>query len=278
MSIGGTIPKPEPGSRAQTQLHGRIAAPENDLYRDAYHPGTAINGLHFDTANFGAYMPDSQAQENVRDFYETLDAVGNATAHSSTAVQRVAPISEREIDLVRQAKEANLKMKNDQYWTSQINPALPWTLTEVTKVRPDILEKRLNAIKQLSQYTLDYEILRHLGHGGDPRLAELQYMIDQGQMDHMPKSTVVERAATKFRHGNLSLWNILTAGTDSSVADGGKFADSRLYLARSGVDATYDGDKQANRPYMQPRFTRSLAQTFGQMARPQPILGVAPIP
>jgi hypothetical protein len=110
-------------------------------------------------------MPDSDAQEKARDFYETLDAVAAVpVADGARAVQRVAPISEREIAReVRQVREARLELKNDQNWTSQIDPALQWTLTEVTKVRPDILEKRLNAIKQLGQYTLDYEILRHLG-------------------------------------------------------------------------------------------------------------------
>lgn len=261
--IGQTI-HTTAGSRGHVQLDGQIDNPAINQYAAAYGPGVKpIEGLHYDTRNFGSYMPDSAAQENVRNFYETLDAVGQANNPQRNNVQRTAPITEREIDLVRQAKEANLKMKNDQYWTSQIDPALPWTLTEVTKVRPDILEKRLNAIKQLSQYTLDYEILRHLGHGGDPRLAELQYMIDQGMMDHMPKSTIVKDAEVKFHKSNFSIWNAFTPGTDKWPNER-SFSDHRLNLARSKIDKRYD---TIEGPFMVPAITRSLAQTFSEAGR-----------
>jgi hypothetical protein len=224
-----------------------------------------IPGLNFDTAQFDAYMPDSDAHEKARDFNETLDAVAAIpAANAAGAVQRIAPMSEREIDLVRHAKEAALKLKNDQYWTSQIDPALPWTLTEVTKVRPDILAKRLSAIQQLGQYTLDYEILRHLGHGGDPRLAELQYMIDQGMMDHMPRSTLVAAPLARFRTSNFSIWNAFTPGTDSAEASG-KFKDKRLNLARTAFDMRYADLPENNRPHISANPSRDLSQTFVNM-------------
>lgn len=217
-----------------------------------------IPGLNHRTTAFGAYMPDSDAHEKARDFYETLDAVGEAQV---TGIQRTAPVSEREIDLVRAAKEAALQMKNDQYWTAQIDPALPWTLTEVTKVRPDILEKRLNAIKQLSQYTLDYEILRHLGHGGDPRLAELQYMIDQGMMSHMPISTLVENPKEQFKAGQFSIFNVLNAGGDAHNT-GGKFADQGLMLARTGIDPRYMALPLSQRPHVVANPLRTTKAMF----------------
>ena len=240
---GGTITQTT-GSRTSIQNAAQRENPQINQYSAAFQgaEGDFIPGLHNKTKNFGSYMPDSAAQESARDFYETLEAVGQIPtprADNATEIIRTAPITEREIDLVRASKEANLKMKNDQYWTSQIDPALPWTLTEVAKVRPDILDKRINAITQLSQYTLDYEILRHLGHGGNPRLAELQYMIDQGQMEHMPKSTIVRQASTRFRHGQFSVWNAFTGGNDRNAT--GRFSDGRLNLARTGVDRRFDG-------------------------------------
>jgi hypothetical protein len=257
------------GNRTNTQVQNQARNPMINQYAARMKgDGVIIAGLHNDTMNFGSYMPDSDAQENVRNFYETLEAVGQ-TQEEGTGIKnirRVAPISDRELDLVRQAKEANLKMKNDQYWTSQIDPALPWTLTEVTKVRPDILEKRLNAIKQLSQYTLDYEILRHLGHGGDPRLAELQYMIDQGQMDHMPRSTLVEEATRKFQTSNFSIWNAFSSGSDRTGGDK-FFSDNHLSLARTRIDKRFDN---VSGPYMRPTLERSLAETLTGYAPRRP--------
>lgn len=260
-------------SRIQAQSRMQRANPRINTYStSAPTPESlqVIPGLSHGTTAFGAYMPDSDAAEKARDFYETLDAVAEVSAPNKKdetvgRVQRVAPITEREIDLVRAAKEANLKMKNDQYWTSQIDPALPWTLTEVTKVRPDILEKRLNAIKQLSQYTLDYEILRHLGHGGDPRLAELQYMIDQGMMDHMPKSTLVQNPKQEFKAGPYSIFGLIGAGTDAG--NNGKFKDNGLYLARTNIDPRYLAMAQNLRPRIQ-GDGHTLKDTFKGLRMP----------
>lgn len=210
-------------SRISKQNQIARELPRIDVYSQQGITGdaNAIPGLNYGTSAFGAYMHDSDAAQKAREFYETLDAVNEiqptATVPGTNKIPvvRTAPISEREIDLVRESKEAALQMKNDQYWTSQIDPALPWTLAEVTKVRPDILEKRLSAIKQLSQYTLDYEILRHLGHGGNPRLAELQYMIDQGMMSHMPRAMNVVNPKENFAAGTFSIWNVFNAGTDA---------------------------------------------------------------
>ena len=268
-----------PMSRLAAQQRVQQENPQIDVYSRAEPTAAslqAIPGLNFATKNFGAYMPDSDAHEKARDFYETLDAVGAVTPApgAAGAVLRTAPVSDREIDLVRAAKEATLKLKNDQYWTSQIDPALPWTLTEVTKVRPDILEKRLNAIKQLSQYTLDYEILRHLGHGGDPRLAELQYMIDQGMMSHMPVSTLVDDDAIgQFKASSFSIWNAFTPGTDSG-ANGGKFADRRLNLARTGIDPRYTRLGANARPHII-SGNRNISDIFREMA---PAAAAAPVP
>lgn len=265
-------------SRIAAQQRVQREYPEIDVYSRGQTENVGANGgpvtipgLNFGTTNFGAYMPDSDAHEKARDFYETLEAVAAVTEQQQdalgAAVQRVAPISEREIELVRASKEATLKMKNDQYWTSQIDPALPWTLTEVTKVRPDILEKRLNAIKQLSQYTLDYEILRHLGHGGDPRLAELQYMIDQGMMDHMPRSTLVENPRQQFRASNFSIWNVFNPGSDSFPGAPGMLSDQRLNLARTNIDPRYTALEPQARPHIIADPARNTLQTFTAFGR-----------
>jgi hypothetical protein len=263
-------------SRASAQQRVQREHPQIHVYsskRAQAIDNDTIPGLNFDTVNFGAYMPESDAHERARDFYETLDAVAAATPVPveprsgeplRMPVQRVAPVSDSEIAMVRAAKEATLQMKHDQYWTSQIDPALPWTLTEVTKVRPDILEKRLNAIKQLSQYTLDYEILRHLGHGGDPRLAELQYMIDQGMMDHMPRTALIKDPRGTFEKSNFSIWNVFNPGSDSNVHSS-KFNDQRLNLARTGIDDRYTRLNPAQRPHIEAQPKRSLSQTFSAL-------------
>ena len=132
-------------------------------------------------------------------------------------------------------------------------------------MRPDILEKRLNAIKQLSQYTLDYEIRRHLGHGGDPRLAELQYMIDQGMMNHMPRSILVGNPETQFRASPSSIWTAFNPGSDSAP-NSGKFRDQRLNLARTNIDMRYMRQPAENRPHIIADPQRSVRQTFTAMA------------
>lgn len=158
---------------------------------------------------FGQYRQDSEAKERLRTFYDTLQAVQEATPDDGAAPQRVAPISDAEIATMAEVKEIEKQKEWDAYWLAQCHPAQPWTMTEVAKVAPDLMARRIDTIKNLSQYQLDVNILKHIGHGGDPRLAHLQYMIDQGEMDHMPQMTLVQDQ--EFSAGPFSIFNLTSA-------------------------------------------------------------------
>lgn len=153
---------------------------------------------------FGQYRADSDAKERLRTFYDTLESVGNTVPVQG--VERVAPISDAEIATMAEVKEIEKQKEWDAYWLAQCTPAQPWTMTEVAKVAPDLMARRIDTIKNLSQYQLDVNILKHIGHGGDPRLAHLQYMIDQGEMEHMPVMMRVQNA--NFSAGPFSIFNI----------------------------------------------------------------------
>ena len=166
----------------------------------------ATGGIGFaDTqAQFGQYRGDSMQKEQVRTFYDTLNAM-QGTGAAAGGIQRVAPITPEEIALMAEQKEVEKKKEWDAYWLDQCTPAQPWTMTAVAEVAPELMARRMDAIRSVSQYNLDVSILRHMGHGGDPRLAHLQYMIDQGEMDHMP--TYVHMARHRFEAGPYSLFS-----------------------------------------------------------------------
>ncbi|KAJ1629339.1 hypothetical protein T492DRAFT_840885 [Pavlovales sp. CCMP2436] len=166
------------------------------------------------TPAFGAYQRDSQAAEQLRDFYDTVDAVASrALVAEGNNVQRVANISEREIQLMAESKEVERSKKWEQYWWSTADPSKPWTMTELNKIDPAMVQRKFDAIQEVSQFALDKAIIKHLGHSGDPHLAQLQYIMDQGQMDHMPQTVLVDKAP--YQRGPLSVF-ALGAADDKS--------------------------------------------------------------
>ncbi|KAJ1622491.1 hypothetical protein T492DRAFT_1126627 [Pavlovales sp. CCMP2436] len=181
---------------------------------------------------FGAYQRDSHAAEELRDFYDTVDAVAaRAAVPGGNAVQRVANISEREIQLMAQSKDVERSKKWEQYWWSTADPAKPWTMTELNKIDPAMVQRKFDAIQEVSQFALDKAIIKHLGHSGDPHLAQLQYMMDQGQMDHMPQTVLVD--STPYVRGPLSVFGFADADERNRFANGVYFPRQSL---RSNVE------------------------------------------
>jgi hypothetical protein len=186
----------------------------------------------YETPAFGTYHRDTQEKENLRDFYSTLEAVPTVTpGQNATPIIRTAPISEHEINLLRQGREEQKQKKWEQYWWAQTDPGRPWTMTEVAKVDPSLVARKMDAIKTVSQFALDNAIIKHIGHGGDPRLAQLQYMVDQGMMDHMPHLLTID--AAQYRRGPLSIWQVLDPGGQSTDTTEGRYDDKKVYMART---------------------------------------------
>ncbi|KAJ1620872.1 hypothetical protein T492DRAFT_887929 [Pavlovales sp. CCMP2436] len=208
------------------QLSMREKYPSIDMYAEAKNAGgrTTLQMSDNDynqyesTPAFGAYQRDSHAAEQLRDFYDTVDAVSLRTSAGTASVQRVANISEREIQLMAQSKEVERSKKWEQYWWSTADPAKPWTMTELNKIDPAMVQRKFDAIQEVSQFALDKAIIKHLGHSGDPHLAQLQYMMDQGQMDHMPQTVLVDK--TPYKRGPLSVFGLGAADDMSRLAAG----------------------------------------------------------
>jgi hypothetical protein len=159
-------------------------------------------------AAFGAYQRDSHAAQDMRNFYDTMDAVATRGDEGPNPVQRVANITNTEMDLMREFQETEKTKKWEQYWWSTADPSKPWTMNELNKIDPVLVQRKMDAIQEVSQFALDKAIIKHLGHNGDPRLAQLQYMLDQGQMDHMPSTVVID--TTPYQRGPLSLFKLAT--------------------------------------------------------------------
>ncbi|KAJ1616912.1 hypothetical protein T492DRAFT_894600 [Pavlovales sp. CCMP2436] len=207
------------------ELAQRMSYPGIDGYAAAGAPGartTIVNGPAQEagqyTTNqaFGAYQRDSHAAQEMRNFYDTMDAVANRSeANDTNAVQRTANITGTEMDLMREFQETEKTKKWEQYWWSTADPSKPWTMTELNKIDPALVQRKIDAIQEVSQFALDKAIIEHLGHNGDPRLAQLQYMLDQGQMAHMPSTVVIDN--TPYTRGPLSLFG-LSQGADASYS------------------------------------------------------------
>ncbi|KAJ1637090.1 hypothetical protein T492DRAFT_834744 [Pavlovales sp. CCMP2436] len=208
------------GSR---QLAMRQRFPTLDGYADETNGRTTVTegagdfNRYESNPAFGAY---SQAAEELRDFYDTVDAVAQrpVPGEGMNAVQRVANISEREIQLMAQSKDVERSKKWEQYWWSTADPSKSWTITELNKIDPAMVQRKFDAIQEVSQFALDKAIIKHLGHSGDPHLAQLQYMMDQGQMDHMPQTVLVD--STPYQRGPLSVFGFADSDEKSRFADG----------------------------------------------------------
>jgi hypothetical protein len=211
------------------ELGQRQSHPSIDAYAGSANPEgrtrinqapTAANGDPNEyTTNpaFGAYQRDSRAAQDMRNFYDTMDAVASREdAGQENGVQRVANITNTEMDLMREFQETEKTKKWEQYWWSTADPSKPWTMNELNKIDPVLVQRKMDAIQEVSQFALDKAIIKHLGHNGDPRLAQLQYMLDQGQMDHMPSTVVID--TTPYQRGPLSLFKLATGARTSLSA------------------------------------------------------------
>jgi hypothetical protein len=176
--------------------------------------GTRDDNEYTTNAAFGAYQRDSRAAQDMRNFYDTMDAVATRGDEGPNPVQRVANITNTEMDLMREFQETEKTKKWEQYWWSTADPSKPWTMNELNKIDPVLVQRKMDAIQEVSQFALDKAIIKHLGHNGDPRLAQLQYMLDQGQMDHMPSTVVVD--TTPYQRGPLLLFK-LASGAKASI-------------------------------------------------------------
>ena len=173
---------------------------------------------------WGVYQTDGPSAQNIRYLNDTLEAA--AAANDGTPVARIAPITDAEIALVRETEEAEKERKWEQYWWASANPAEPWTMTELGKIDPQLVGRKLDAIRQTSQLALDATIIKHLGHGGNPQLAHLQYMMDQKMIDVPSLVNIAPRAYTP---GPFSV--VAQQGTHTN--GDGRYDDQGLYRQRA---------------------------------------------
>ncbi|KAJ1630371.1 hypothetical protein T492DRAFT_840019 [Pavlovales sp. CCMP2436] len=214
-------------AQSERELAVRMANPSIDTYGigtnpgessyAALRPGRDANDPNSYTGNmaFGSYQRDSHAAQDMRNFYDTMDAVAaRPDVAGGTPVHRVANITDTEMDLMRSFQDTEKTKKWESYWWSTADPSKPWTMNELNKIDPVLVQRKMDAIQELSQFSLDKAIIKHLGHNGNPRLAQLQYMMDQGQLDYMPQTVVVDN--TPYTRGPLSLFQ-LAAGAQKSL-------------------------------------------------------------
>ncbi|KAJ1618983.1 hypothetical protein T492DRAFT_848899 [Pavlovales sp. CCMP2436] len=154
-------------------------------------------------------------------------------------VQRTANISDREIQMMSEAKDVKRSKKWEQYWWSTADPAKPWMMTELNKIDPAMVQRKFDAIQEVSQFALDKAIIKHLGHSGDPHLAQLQYMMDQGQMDHMPQTVLVDSAT--YKRGPLSVFGLAESDDKSRLNNAVNLPRQAFRPAGEGHSKIYRG-------------------------------------
>ncbi|KAJ1636204.1 hypothetical protein T492DRAFT_861947 [Pavlovales sp. CCMP2436] len=248
---------------ADTNTSGRtnVRMSANDY--NQYESTPAFVGFADLPDTFGAYQRDSQAAEQLRDFYDTVDAVSSRALLEGNNVQRVANISDREIQLMAESKEVERSKKWEQYWWSTADNSKPWTMTELNKIDPAMVQRNFDAIQEVSHFALDKAIIKHLGHSGDPHLAQLQYMMDQGQMDHMPQTVLIDRAP--YHRGPLSVFGL------GQADDKSRFAQGMLSLALLGTTAfgaAYYAVRAQPRAHKNPRLDGDVHTVTNIRTRP----------
>jgi len=189
----------------------------------------------------GNYQTDTPEDAYLRDVRDTVEAINYAEhrrtqelggANGQQHVQRFYPgPTPGEIAAVQKRKAVAMAEHWDQYWRLQMDPAKPWTIHEVNKVAPEVQKKTIDALSEISQFTMDLQILKHMGHGGDPYLARLQYELDQGKLSHMPRLSYISNV--EYNPGPMSIFGI----RGSTVRDHGDWDNANILgLPRNAID------------------------------------------
>ena len=245
-------------SRSAKELNMRRRYPAVDNYANVHSSGSVVikdpthagaaglgdkikHGAHFATPAYGNYHRDSEADERLRDYYDTLEAVGKTIEVESSVsnIQRVAPIGEIEVAALRKRKEEQKKKKFYQYVMSDAHPSRPHTMVTAKKMAPEAFDAKMAAIENAADLATKRKIIADLGHGDDPDLIMVQYMDDQIMLNNAPSLVITGKAT--YVAGPYSICRLVDpVGLQAnSEYKNGLYDDSKLYLSRSSQH--YDG-------------------------------------
>ena len=196
-------------------------------------PDAIAHDAHFTTPAFGQYHKDSQADEDLRDYYETIRAVETTIPAGAQAVQRIAPISDAEINSLKKRKEEQKLKKFHQYVMADAHPSRPWTMQTARKICPEALNMKVQAIESAADLAVRRSIIKHIGHGDDPANVMIQYMDDNNMLEN--EASLVHVQKPYYRPGPLSIFKIADpAGlADNTENKDGLYDDKKLYLSRA---------------------------------------------
>ena len=120
-------------------------------------------------------------------------------------VQRTAPITEHEIDYVRQSKAEKDLEAFDAYVNTLIDPRKPGNLQWLLEVYPDFVYRRVKQIHDDHQYALKNSLIDGLGLNTFEDLF-FKYNVDQGIIKG-PMLRETRTAADSYTPGTMSFLN-----------------------------------------------------------------------
>lgn len=221
--------------------------PHVSRYGNAVDP-TGGQGYQQHFQNAGAWNTlhqDSKEADDLRMKYETQQALRETGRTQDPNFVYHMDMNAEE-NYLRRQRDVMEEEKEQAYMWAQADPAQPWTMELLARSHPHLIEKKSEIIHKTAQMITDILRLKHIGHGGDPHLMKLQYMLDNNMLGDVPR--LVKYTNEQYEYGPYSIWNFVYPGSTSADPTTGAYNDSRVNLARTSN--LLDGHTSAGQPHI----------------------------
>ena len=210
--VGPSSAQNDAASNAANEQSLRIQHSDPTVF-DRPHLPTAVDQGRYNTA--AALPAKYSTPSEFKDHLNVKNEMIGAFNDMGTEVQRTAPITEQEIDYVRQSKAEKDLEAFDAYVNTLIDPRKPGNLQWLLEVYPDFVYRRVKQIHDDHQYALKNSLIDGLGLNTFEDLF-FKYNVDQGII----KGPMLRRtrfASDSYTPGSMSFLNANAAADRAAL-------------------------------------------------------------
>jgi hypothetical protein len=165
--------------------------------------GSIVRRYNPDAAMPAKYSTPSEYKDRLAVKNELIDELNkNKTPGGGSGVMRTAPITDDEINFVRQTDAEKRLEEFDAYVQTLIDPHKPGNLQWLMEVYPDFVERRVKQIHDDHQYAMKNALIDGFGVNSFNDLF-FKYNVDQGIIGG-PMLKRTEDAANHYQPGTMS--------------------------------------------------------------------------
>ena len=197
---GGGVSSAAGEHAANLQYHEQLYAEPTNPQQETYNiPNNAPNWLNkYPRGNVKFQVPNDEAE-----YMKNKNLIRSSAPSGAGGALRTDPITDREVDYLKQQKDVSEYAKRDAYIGMFYNTQKPGETMQVLQNAPDHVKTRLAQVKAEFDFALQKRLIDEWGVNS-PSDLEFRYMLDQGyiggptlQWDPKPPGDI-------YRHGILS--------------------------------------------------------------------------